>query len=259
MEKQNDALIAILIDADNVSASYLDVIMDETTKYGICSIKRIYGDWTKPNLASWKSHLLEHAISPIQQFSYTSGKNSTDSALIIDAMDMLYTSDIDIFFLVSSDSDFTKLATRLRESGKQVYGIGEEKTPMSFISACNRFFFLEILAKHYEDAENIVEREFESGMGVDIYKDSRTSDLSQKKLYNLVASSIDDLSDDDGYAFLGDVGNLILKKQPSFDPRHYGYKKLSSLLKNLNGIEIDERPTKNPGVKHIYIRYKFYK
>lgn len=233
--KEKDAHIALLIDADNISAYHIQGIMDEIAKYGITTLKRIYADWTKPHLSSWKSTLAEYGISPIQQFAYTTGKNATDSALIIDAMDMLYTSPVDIYFLVSSDSDFTKLALRLREAGKQVYGIGESKTPKAFISACNRFIYL----------ENFVYKEIFSQQNDTLHK-----------IKNVILQTVEDLADDDGWAFLGDVGNLLLKKRPDFDPRFYGHKKLSTLVLSLDSIESTVRTGQNASIKHYYVRLK---
>lgn len=233
--KEKDAHIALLIDADNISAYHISGIIDEIAKYGITTLKRIYADWTKPHLSSWKSTLAEYGISPIQQFAYTVGKNATDSALIIDAMDMLYTSSVDIYFLVSSDSDFTKLALRLREAGKQVYGIGEAKTPKAFISACNRFIYLE----HFSQKNHAS------------LKDGTLHQISE-----VILQTVEDLADDEGWAFLGDVGNLLLKKRPDFDPRLYGHKKLSTLVLSLDEIESTVRTGQTASIKHYYVRLK---
>ncbi|WP_418263368.1 NYN domain-containing protein [Flavobacterium faecale] len=254
--------LAVLIDADNVPYSNVKGMMEEITKYGTPTTKRIYADWTKPNASGWKAVLLEHAITPIQQYSYTTGKNSSDSALIIDAMDLLYTGKLDGFCIVSSDSDFTRLAIRLRESGMKVIGIGEQKTPKPFISACDRFVFIEVLdgaikkklPKHTFDTKKTVEK-----------PSSKTIEKPGRKPLNkideatveLIESTIDDLSDDDGWAFLGDIGNLVLKNKPEFDPRNYGFSKLTPLLKSLNDIlEIDERESEKKGIKHVYVRLK---
>lgn len=231
----NDFQIAVLIDADNVPYKSLKGILEEVTRYGTPTIKRIYGDWTNQKLNGWKPLLLENAISPIQQYGYTIGKNATDSALIIDAMDMLYTKQIDGYCLVSSDSDFTRLATRLREAGKWVLGIGEKKTPSPFIVACDKFVYIEVI-------EENAKTELQGG------KD-------REELVRLIATSIYDLADDNGYAFLADVGNSIMRKQPDFDPRNYGYYKLTPLLKDLEEFEIDERKI-DDSVKHVYIRNK---
>ncbi len=252
-KERDDVNLAVLIDADNISYQYVKPMMDEIALYGNPTVKRIYGDWTKQNMNGWKTVLLDYAITPIQQFGYTYGKNATDTALIIDAMDILYQNDIDGFCLVSSDSDFTKLATRLREAGKQVIGIGEQKTPNAFIAACNRFIYLEIL--NYEDREE----EAKAHIKPHTPPASRPMTTNIKKvdqeLTKLIYSFTEQLADDSGWAFLGDVGNMLLKTAPSFDSRNYGYAKLSKLIRDLPEIEIDERPTSSPNVKHIYIRH----
>lgn len=242
-----DLKLAVLIDADNVPYKMVKEMMEELAKFGTLTTKRIYGDWTKPHVRGWKAVLLEHAITPIQQYSYTTGKNATDSAMIIDAMDILYSAKVDGFCIVSSDSDFTRLATRLRESGMRVIGMGEKKTPEPFIVACDRFIFIEILKQQ--------ERKKSSGTGTDNKSRKNTVPAKIKKL---IAASINDLSDDDGWAFLGEVGTLLLKKQPQFDPRNYGFNKLTPLLKSLRTmIEIDERESPGKGhSKHIFARLK---
>lgn len=276
--KEKDAQIAVLIDADNVSSLHIEAIMNEVAKYGITTIKRIYADWTKPHLGSWKPTLSEYAISPIQQFSYTTGKNATDSALIIDAMDMLYTSSVDIFFLVSSDSDFTKLALRLRESGKNVYGIGEMKTPKALISACNRFFYIETLLEkeekdffdHYlesfsEGEENEKVSTLKSHKKVEKTPRStgEAKEIGKKnalqQIKPLLLKTVEDVADEEGWAFLGEVGNLLLKKSPAFDPRLYGYKKLSDLIFSIEELECSVRiagTELNPSIKHVFVRVK---
>ena len=230
MEKtQNkDIRMAVLIDADNISHHYIKGMMEEIARYGNPTIKRIYGDWTKPNLVGWKNHLLDYAISPIQQFSYTTGKNATDSAMTIDAMDILFQENVDAFCLVSSDSDFTKLATRLRESGKTVYGIGEEKTPNPFIAACDRFIYLEILDEDDDDESDTDSVGDNKGKNKKDFQSARTTVQKTKKkkraLQNLtrktirfISQTIIDVEDENGWAYLGEVGNLLVKKQPSFD------------------------------------------
>ena len=207
--------LAVLIDGDNITSAYVTEMMGEIAKYGNPTIKRIYGDWTNPHLSKWKTPLLENAITPIQQYAYTSGKNATDSAMIIDAMDILYRGKVDGFCLVSSDSDFTKLATRLREAGMQVIGIGEKKTPNPFIVACDKFIYIEILRKKSEKKGSVSQK--------DNLKDS--FDKITVKVIKLISSTISDLSDEDGWAFLGDVGSLLQKKQPNFDSRNYGFDK----------------------------------
>jgi len=239
--------LAVLIDADNVTHKNITGMMEEIAKYGVPTFKRIYGDWTSPLLKGWKNVLLQNAITPIQQYGYTTGKNSTDSAMIIDAMDILYSGKLDGFCLVSSDSDFTRLAIRLREAGMYMIGMGEKKTPEPFIAACDKFIYLEIINK-----DAILAKTKTSS------KSPVKESLSKidSKLIKLVADSIDDLADDDGWAFLGDVGNLILKKKPNFDPRNYGYLKLTPLIKSLNKFEIDERITEKKSIKHVFIRNK---
>lgn len=250
MNTNKDTRLAVLIDADNISAHYVQGLMEEIARFGIPTIKRIYGDWTKPQLSAWKSCLLDHAISPIQQFGYTTGKNATDSALIIDAMDILYSEKVDGFCLVSSDSDFTRLATRLREAGKIVYGIGESKTPNAFIVACDRFIFLEIL----KPATNLPTQS-STHATTSVAKPAVPSILKiDQNVKRFIFDSIEAVADEDGWAFLADVGNLMFKKQPSFDPRNYGYNKLSTLIRSMKQLEIDERPTNSPRVRHVYIR-----
>ena len=245
---KNELKLAVLIDADNVTYTNVKGMLEEIAKYGIPTFKRIYGDWTKPVLKGWKNVLLENAITPIQQYGYTIGKNSTDSAMIIDAMDILYSGKVDGFCLVSSDSDFTRLAIRLREAGMYVLGMGEKKTPNPFISACDKFIYLEIIAK---DNEMIKTTKSTT-------KTPKKESISKidNRLIKLISSSIDDLADDDGWAFLGDVGNLILKKKPNFDPRNYGYLKLTPLIKSLKQFKIDERTTENKNIKHVFIKNK---
>ncbi len=236
--------LAGLIDSDNVSYAYVKPMLEEIARYGTPTIKRIYGDWTQPTATGWKNVLLENAITPIQQYSYTSGKNSTDSALIIDAMDLLYSERVGGFCIVSSDSDFTRLATRLREAGMLVIGIGEEKTPSPFIAACDRFVFLEIIAPKSEPEEEKKKPEPQQLRRTKVPKEIRM----------LVRNSVNDVADEDGWAFLGDVGNMILRKNPAFDSRNYGYSKLTNFIKSLGMFEIDKRDTSNRGIKHIYIR-----
>ncbi len=239
-----DTKLAVLIDADNIPSKYIKEMMEEIAKYGTPTVKRIYGDWTKPYLSKWKNVLLENAINPIQQYAYTTGKNATDSAMIIDAMDILYSEKVNGFCLVSSDSDFTKLATRLREAGVVVYGIGEKKTPNPFIVACDKFIYLEIL---------------------EIEEDSKGGKRKPKKVHldkitpkviRLLRNSVEDAADEDGWAFMGDVGSLILKKQPNFDARNFGFEKLTPLFKSLSQFEIAQRDRTSGRFKLIYVRNK---
>jgi len=250
--------LAVLIDADNVPYSNVKGMMEEVAKFGTPTTKRIYADWTRPNSNGWKSVLLEHAITPIQQYSYTVGKNSSDSALIIDAMDLLYSGKLDGFCIVSSDSDFTRLAIRLRESGMKVIGIGEKKTPNSFIVACDRFIYIEVLdgaiQKKKQPKPNIVDTKKTVEKPV-IEKPLNKIDIAT---IELIESTIEDIGDDDGWAFLGDVGNLIVKKKPEFDPRNYGFSKLTPMLKSLTDIlEIDERESDKRNIKHVFVRLRF--
>lgn len=236
--------LAVLIDGDNIPAKYIKEMMQEIAKYGTPTIKRIYGDWTNPYLSKWKGVLLENAINPIQQYAYTTGKNATDSAMIIDAMDILYSDKVDGFCLVSSDSDFTKLATRLRESGLRVIGIGEKKTPDPFIVACDKFIYLEILASDEE---------------VDGQKTKSKKDNLDKltpKVIQFLKTSVSDAADEDGWAFLGDVGSLMLKKQANFDARNFGFEKLTPLFESLPQFEIEKRDQSNAKFKLIYVRNK---
>ena len=238
--------LAVLIDGDNIPSAYIKEMMEEIAKYGNPTIKRIYGDWTKPNLSKWKNLLLENAITPIQQYGYTTGKNATDSAMIIDAMDILYSEKVNGFCLVSSDSDFTRLATRLREAGMQVIGIGEKKTPNPFIVACDKFIYIEILKNQSKDQESENEK--------DVTKDIVDS-ITVKEI-KFIASTIRDLSDDDGWAFLGDVGSLLQKKQPNFDPRNYGFQKLTPLIKSTGKFEIEQRESPKSRYKLIFVKNK---
>lgn len=239
MEK--DLKIAVLIDADNVSDKYVKVIFDEVNNHGTATYKRIYGDWTKPQLGQWKNVLLNYSISPIQQYSYTIGKNATDAALIIDAMDILYSGQVDGFCIVSSDSDFTRLASRLREAGKYVLGMGEKKTPVPFISACEKFKYLEVLLQAIEPTP---------------IKNGNTGKIDNQTLIDTLKIIINENSDDDGWAFLGEVGSILSKRNPDFDTRNYGFQKLTPLVSSLKQFEIQSRKTSNPNITHKYIRIK---
>lgn len=236
--------MAVLIDGDNIPSAHVKEMMEEITKYGNPTIKRIYGDWTRPGLNKWKSLLLDNAITPIQQYAYTSGKNATDSAMIIDAMDILYSGKVDGFCLVSSDSDFTKLATRLREAGKLVIGIGEKKTPDPFIVACDKFVYIEILRNQADDKAEKVE------------KGKSDVEKISKRDIQLIQSSIRDLSDEEGWAFLGDVGSRIQKQRPNFDSRNYGFEKLTPLIQSIGKFEIEQREASKGRHKLIFVRNK---
>ena len=250
MDLQKDIRLAVLIDADNVPYSNVKGVMEEIAKYGTPTFKRIYGDWTKPTISGWKNVLLENAITPIQQYSYTSGKNSSDSALIIDAMDILYSGKVDGFCIVSSDSDFTRLATRLREAGMKVFGIGQKKTPHPFMAACDKFIYMEIIpVPETMESDSIKTKTSKPAV-------KTTVDKLNKETLKLISATIEDLADENGWAFLGDVGNLLLKKQPNFDPRNYGFLKLTPLIKSLSQFEIDKKETDKAGIKLVYIRNK---
>ena len=243
-----DHNLAVLIDGDNIPSAYVKEMMEEIAKYGNPTIKRIYGDWTNPRLNKWKTVLLENAITPIQQYGYTQGKNATDSAMIIDAMDVLYSGKVDGFCLVSSDSDFTRLATRLREAGMQVFGIGEKKTPNPFIVACDKFIYIEILKNQSQDDS--------SDSSEEKVKDENKFDKITSKQLRLIATTIGDLADDDGWAFLGDVGSLLQKKQPNFDSRNYGFQKLTPLLQSIKSVEVERREDSKGRKKLIYVKMK---
>ena len=330
MNDDQSLRLAVLIDADNASRTAMRDIMAEITVYGTPTIKRIYGDWTTPNLASWKGPLLENAITPIQQYSYTTGKNATDSAMIIDAMDILYTGRCDGFVLVSSDSDFTRLATRLREAGMKVIGMGEKKTPSPFIVACDKFIYIEVIRAAAKEATAQPEpqpapepeatpapaappaKPAKKGRKKAAPEPEQPEPAPQKapapakqepsaapaesakpagkkrkkksppeaaapapapepepapvqeppqqrvprKVQDLIASAVDMIADEDGYAFMGELGNLLNRQQPDFDPRNYGFSKLTQLIKSLDRFEVDVRQTSNPHTKHVYLRDK---
>ena len=268
---QNNLRLAVLIDADNVPRDSLKPAMEEIAIYGTPTIKRIYGDWTSPNIGGWKQSLLENAVTPIQQYGYTTGKNSTDSAMIIDAMDILYAGQCDGFVLVSSDSDFTRLAIRLREAGKYVIGMGEKKTPNAFIVACDKFIYIEVLrAKAEKSAEKTAEKtQTTKSRKKTETKKAEPAKAAEKavkpdkllpdkfvpdEIEQLIADSIADIADEDGFADLSNLGNLIIKKQPDFDPRNYGFGKLSNMLRSLPRFEVVVRPTADPNVRPLFIR-----
>jgi uncharacterized LabA/DUF88 family protein len=252
MQNSQDLRLAVLIDAENVPSANLKGMMEEIAKYGTPTFKRIYGDWTKPGVTRWKTLLLENAITPIQQYSYTQGKNASDSAMIIDAMDILYTGRVDGFCIISSDSDFTRLAVRLREAGMRVIGMGENKTPAPFISACDKFIYIEILKTEEPEAAK------EDNVPVTETTTQGSIRKIDRKLIDKITSSINDLADETGWVFLGELGNFILKKQPDFDPRNYGFKKLVLLLKSIPVFEIDERLTERGtgNIRHVYVRLR---
>jgi uncharacterized LabA/DUF88 family protein len=233
--------LAVLIDADNAQHSLIEGLIGEISKYGVASVKRIYGDWTKPNLRRWKDALLKHAIQPIQQFSYTTGKNATDSAMIIDAMDLLSSERFDAFCVVSSDSDFTRLASRIREAGLFVYGFGEKKTPQAFVSACDKFIFTEILKEQDEVSGGEKKRTTKELKG-------------DTRLVNLLRNAAESAADETGWALLANVGHKILNQAPEFDARNYGFKKLGELVEATNLFDIEARAVGEEGHKAIYIK-----
>lgn len=262
---------AVLIDADNISEKYIKFIMDEISNEGVATYKRIYGDWTKPVFAAWKNVLLDYSITPIQQYAYTQGKNATDSAMIIDAMDILYSDNVNGFCLVTSDSDFTRLAARLRESGMDVVGMGEKKTPKAFISACNKFKYLDILMEQSEKDAARIKKEIE-----DRVKNSKQEKEKKQRLLiplpdgfedeskeepemtsldtiaNSVTNIIREKSDEDGWVFVGDIGGMLVKRHPDFDVRNFGFKKLTPFIKSLEGVEI--RSERHGNANLIYVK-----
>jgi uncharacterized LabA/DUF88 family protein len=246
---ENDKKIAVLIDADNVSDKYIKYIFDEISNHGIPTYKRIYGDWTKPHLASWKTVLLNYSITPIQQYAYTTGKNATDAALIIDAMDILYSDNVDGFCIVSSDSDFTRLAARLREAGMYVLGMGEKKTPMPFISACEKFKYLEVIAAVPADSYKTTPRMEKQEVPKEGMADT-------DGLIESIKIIVTESSDEDGWAFLGEVGKRLNKRYPDFDTRNYGHSKLTPLISSLKEFDIQPRKTSNPQITHYFIKNK---
>ena len=272
MSEERDLRLAVLIDADNAPRSALGDVMAEVAVYGTPTIKRIYGDWTTPNLASWKPLLLENAITPVQQYGYTTGKNSTDSAMIIDAMDILYTGQVDGFVLVSSDSDFTRLAIRLREAGMKVYGMGEKKTPNPFIVACDKFVYIEVIrsAAQQERAEEAAREEPKEPpkparraarkKGAEAAPapapEAEPPSRVPKEIITLLADSVEMLADEDGYAPLGEVANLLVRKKRDFAPRNFGFSKLSKLVKALPRFEVDVRQGGQSNMKHFFVRDK---
>ena len=277
--------LAVLIDADNVPRNSMKAIMEEAAIYGTPTIKRIYGDWTSPNVGAWKSLLLENAVTPIQQYSYTTGKNSTDSAMIIDAMDILYEGKTDGFCIVSSDSDFTRLAIRLREAGMKVIGMGEQKTPVAFRVACDKFIYIEVIRAAQQNREKAAQpktardsakkktKSAQNGKAEAAQKTQEKPEapaaapvqetLPAKKggkvpeeIVKLIADSVSDIADEDGWASMGELGSLLLKKQPDFDPRNFGFTKLTPLIRSLPRFEVDARVVDATKTRHIYLRDK---
>jgi uncharacterized LabA/DUF88 family protein len=252
MATENTARLAVLIDADNAQASITEALLAEVAKYGTAHVKRAYGDWTSTNLRGWKDQLLAQSIQPIQQFAYTTGKNATDAAMVIDAMDLLYSGRFDGFCIVSSDSDFTRLAARLRESGMTVYGFGERKTPKPFLAACDKFVYVENLRFADEDAAS-------DALGVKPGKPKRATAAQLKadtELVSLLRNAVEGASDDDGWAPLSSVGNIITNQRPDFDSRSYGYGKLSDLIKATTLFEIERRSPGDGKQALMYAREK---
>ncbi len=250
-ENKKELNLAVLFDADNVPYAHVQEMLSEIAKYGVPTIKRIYGDWTKPALGGWKSVLLENAITPIQQYGYTTGKNATDSAMIIDAMDILHSDKVDGFCIISSDSDFTRLATRLRESSKFVIGMGERKTPRPFIVSCDKFIYIENLGSEEEETpQKSTSKEEEE-------KPQAPKEKISNALIKLLRHTINDLADDNEWVSLAEVGSLIMKKRPDFDPRNYGFQKLTPLIESCpKYFEIEKRKADNSHVVHVFVRLK---
>lgn len=230
--------LAVLIDADNAQASIVKELLAEISRYGTATIKRAYGDWTTPNLRGWKDVLQAHAIQPVQQFGYTTGKNATDSALIIDAMDILHSRAVNGFCIVSSDSDYTRLATRIREDGLVVYGLGERKTPKPFVAACDKFIYTEILRQTQETVPGLVAD-------------------GPVPLRPMLQAAINATAKDSGWASLWAVGSQVIKTDPSFDPRNYGFQKLGELVRNQPYLEVRETPVGDGSANvHLFVRAK---
>jgi uncharacterized LabA/DUF88 family protein len=251
MVSENAARLAVLIDADNAQPSIVEGLLAEVAKYGTAHVKRAYGDWTGTNLKGWKDQLLAQSIQPIQQFAYTKGKNATDAAMVIDAMDLLYSERFDGFCIVSSDSDFTRLAARLRESGLTVYGFGERKTPKPFVAACDKFIYVENLSYTEEDTAATPDAKPAPKKRVSAAELKRDS-----ALLNLLRNSVEAASDDDGWAALASVGHIITNQQPDFDSRTYGYAKLSDLIAATTLFEVDRRTAGDGKPGALYVRNK---
>ncbi len=256
MATENTARLAVLIDADNAQPSITEGLLAEVAKYGTAHVKRAYGDWTGPNLRGWKDQLLAQSIHPIQQFAYTRGKNATDAAMVIDAMDLLYSGRFDGFCIVSSDSDFTRLAQRLRESGLTVYGFGERKTPKPFVAACDKFIYVENLqfAEDEDDADTPA-----GAAGVKPARPAPAKAAQLKgdaALIGMLRKSVEAASDDDGWAPLSAVGNIVTNQRPDFDSRSYGYGKLSDLITATTLFEIERRSPGDGKQALMYVREK---
>ncbi|MGD1823405.1 MAG: NYN domain-containing protein [Pleomorphochaeta sp.] len=241
---------AVLIDSDNISSKYINIIFDEISKEGIATYKRIYGDWTKGD-SKWKKVLLEYSINPIQQFSYTKGKNATDSSMIIDAMDILYTSGVDGFCLISSDSDFTRLASRLREAGKTIIGMGESKTPKAFISACDKFKFLDKLLCAAQNEDNC------PGDNQELIKTQQLNHISEiQPLIKAIKTIVNEASDESGWLNVGTLGSILVKRFPEFDVRNYGFSKMTAFLESINTVETRRVDKGRNGAQIVYVKNK---
>ena len=259
MASENEARLAVLIDADNAQPSITEGLLAEVAKFGTAHVKRAYGDWTNTNLKGWKEHLLEQSIQPIQQFAYTRGKNSTDAAMVIDAMDLLYSGRFDGFCIVSSDSDFTRLAARLRESGLTVYGFGERKTPKPFVAACDKFIYIENLRFNEAAASDASDTSDASGAGVKPARRGPAAAAELKadiELVKLLRNAVEAASDDDGWAALSAIGNILTNQRPEFDSRSYGYAKLSDLIKATSLFVLDRRSRGEGKQAVVYAREK---
>ncbi len=241
--------IAVLIDAENAQYSILEAVLSELKKHGHIIVKKAYGDWSSNHLRNWKQPLNELAINPVQQFSYTQGKNSSDAAMIIDAMDLLYSNKFDAFALISSDNDFTKLASRLKESQIFVFGVGERKTPISFRNACDDFIYTEVLKNIDDDPKTNG-----SSHETNLVPQTKNELCGNSKLIRLLRDAINEYADDDGWAPLGSCGSLIKRQQPDFDSRTYGYEKLSTLIETTTLFEVDRRSSADKKMNQIYIK-----
>lgn len=249
LPNENTAKLAVLIDADNAQPGNVEALLAEVAKYGTAHVKRAYGDWTGTNLKGWKDQLLAQSIQPIQQFAYTYGKNATDAAMVIDAMDLLYSNRFDGFCIVSSDSDFTRLAARLRESGLTVYGFGQRKTPKPFVAACDKFVYVENLV------ENLIGSAATTAGASPAPKSTSATQLKgDAALVNLLRNAVEAASDDDGWATLSSVGNIVTKQRPDFDPRTWGYGKLSDLITATTLFRTDRRSPGEGKSAVIFVR-----
>lgn len=260
--------LAVLIDGDNANAAVVDGLLAEIARLGIASVKRIYGDWTRPDLASWKEILLRHAIHPVQQFAYTTGKNATDCAMIIDAMDLLYTRRFSGFCIVSSDSDFTRLAVRLREEGLSVYGFGRRNTPQALVSACDKFLYTEDLGVEIASPESPQTKQETPSVKVPPVKVETPSKQTKEvppakptntlkadtKLMNLLREATETAAQDGGWAHLGAVGNHVKKQSPDFDSKKYGHAKFRALIEATGLFDVEERSSGNGSPKSLCIR-----